>query len=293
MIDPGLPDFRSRKPEGLLFLDETGTPDYLRPKRLADYEAAVAAGLKAPFPILFGLAGVLFRRQDYVAFDREFRQLKRQHLGADVPMHEYDLRTRKRPPFDMLDRPRWLALYSDLADLFNAHRFGIVVVAIHKPEMQYEYQAPLKPYHAYHYAMENIVERAAMECKNYAATWRLVAEDREEGLNKQLGREMVRLQADGCGKGINKPRSNVTAAEVQHKFDPAIWFRKKTDNDSGLQVADLAVGPLVRYIFGADAGERRSVRDIVLPKLVCARDGCVRGFGAKCYPRFPKACRLQ
>ena len=284
--------YAPRLTEGLIFLDETGTPEYLRARKLAQYDAAIATGKKAPFPVLFGVAGVLFRRSDYGRFDRDFRKLKVAHLGVDVPMHEYDLRNRKVAPFNTIDGPRWAALRTDLENLFDAYDFGIVVVGIHKPDMQREYIAPNDPYPGYHYAMENIVERAAMESKNYARDWRLIAEDRESGLNKDLSREMLRLQWEGCGRGINNPRSNVTAAEVRQKFDPTIYFRKKSDNDSGLQVADLAVGPIVRHLFGYDAGERRSVRDVALRKLCRFRDGRILGFGAKCFPRVPTGCPI-
>ncbi len=205
-------------------------------------------------------------------------------------MHEYDLRMRKNPPFDRLrDVRAWAAFRDDLASLFNAYDFGIIVCAIHKPDMQTEYEAPFQ---AYDYSLENIVERTAMESKNYAWTWRFVAEDREAGLNKELRNEMLRLQWYGCGKGIANPHSVVTADEVRRKIHSEISFRKKIENDSGLQVADLAVGPLVRHMYGLDGGERRSLTDIVREKVVRARDGKIRGFGAKCYPRFPAGCPL-
>lgn len=162
-------------------------------------------------------------------------------------------------------------------------------MAFHKPDMQKEY---LTPFHPYHYALENIVERTAMESKYFGATWRIIAEDRAAGLNAELQGEMLRLQFYGCGSGIASPRSNVNADEVRQKFDPNIVFRTKKDNDSGLQLADLAVGPIIRHIYGMDGRETRTVKDIIMPKLCAARDGNVRGFGVKCFPKFPPGCRL-
>jgi hypothetical protein len=291
MVAAAPPPFPARDTEGLVFLDETGTPDYLNPTKLTDYHTTVAAGRKASYPILFGLAGVLFRRSDYFnGFDDDFRALKVRHLGADVPMHEYDLRRLKEPPFDALRDPAaWTAFRGDLARLFAAHDFGIIACGIHKPDMQGVYPAP---FHPYNYSLENIVERAAMESKNYARTWRVVAEDREKGLNDELSREMLRLQLYGCGSGIANPHSNVDADEVRRKFALEIRYRKKSENDSGLQVADLAVGPIIRRMYGLDTGEKRTLLDIVLPKVCRARDGKLRGFGLKAYPWYPPACPL-
>ena len=75
-------------------------------------------------------------------------------------MHEYDLRGRRKPPFDVLrDETKWAKFRNDLAVLFNAYDFGIVVCAIHKPDMQAEYTTP---FHPYNYSLENIIERTAM-----------------------------------------------------------------------------------------------------------------------------------
>jgi hypothetical protein len=60
-----------------------------------------------------------------------------------------------------------------------------------------------------------------------------------------------------------------------------------------LQIADLAVGPMIRHMFGLDLSERQTFRDIIIPKLCRgARTGTIRGFGLKCFPRFPGVCPL-
>ncbi len=281
--------FAPRATEALVFLDETGDPNYLRPRKLEDYRRTA----RADYPILFGVAGVLFSRKEYFErFDPAFRRLKIAHFGADIPMHEYDLR-KKNAPFDVLRDPtRWQRFHDELAEVCAEHQFTIIVVGIHKPEMQLQYQLHAIPFPTYHYALENIIERTAMQSKNFGYTWRVVAESRERGQNEDLQREMLRLQWEGCGRGIDRPRSNVTAEEVRRKFDPTLVFLAKHENHSGLQIADLAVGPIVRHAYGRDMGERQTFRDIVVSKLCAQRDGNVRGFGLKCYPEFPPGCPL-
>jgi len=275
--------FPVKEPDGFVFLGETGTPDYLR-RKLPEYLATMARGKKASYPVVFGVAGVLFRRADYVRFDHDFRRLKVRHLGVDVPMSDHNVRTHRTPPFDVLrDQHRFAVFYADLASLFRAYDFGIVVCAIHKPDMEQAHAAPLHPYH---YALETIVERTAMESKpyaRYARRWQVVARDRDAGVNKILRREMFRLQQDGCAAVA--PRVRVAASEVQQMFDTEVRFRANAENDTGLQVADLAVGPIVRFIYGLH--EWRTLRLIVLPKVVRARNGKMPGFGLHCYPRFP------
>jgi Protein of unknown function (DUF3800) len=275
-----------RKSECLIFLDESGTPNYLDPN---EYSAWVRTG-KANFPIRFGLGAVLVRRDRYFRdLDPAFRALKVKHFGSDLPMHEYDLKQRNKP-FDVLrSLPQWQAFASDIDALFRTQLFSLLVVAVHKPEMQTKY---LRPYHPYHYALEIIVERTAMESKNFGWSWRIVAEDREKGLNGALQNEMLRLQLEGCGSAIEREKILVDAAEVRRKFHPEIEFRQKKDNDTGLQLADLTVGPVLRHIYGLDGSERRTLRGSIIPKLCRAKDGKLIGFGVKCFPEEPAGCPL-
>ncbi len=275
--------------DAILFLDETGTGNYFDPADLVLCDAAIAAGRNPPFTIAFGLSGVLFRRADYVAFDADFKTLKQRHLGTSVvAIHEFDLRDLKKAPFNILRDPlRWTAFRNDLSALLNRYDFRVIIVAFHKLDMQRQYP---NPFHPYYYGLEVILERVVMERRHFGATWRIIAEDRATGLNDDLNRELLRLQLQGCGSGILNPRNNVSAAELRATFDPMIVFLKKTDNDSGLQVADLAAGPITRHVYGLDARETRTVKDIVLPKLCAARNGNVRGFGIKCFPVYPPGC---
>jgi hypothetical protein len=183
----------------------------------------------------------------------------------------------------------WNAFHDDLRDTFGRHRFRIIVVVVCKPEMQMIYSTP---FHPYHYALENIIERTAMESKRFGQTWRVVAEDREKGMNGDLQTEHLRLQFSGCGSGIVQPLSNVNAEEIRRKFDPVIVFRKKPDNDTGIQVADLAAGPITRHVLGLDHHEARTIRDVIIPKLCARRPGRARGFGIKCFPDYPSGCPI-
>ncbi len=271
------------KTDGLLFLDETGTGNYYDAAQRAILDAALAAGRKPPFPFLFGLAGALFRRSDYVRFHREFRSLKQRHFASDLPLHEYDLRRLRTSDFKPLANPaNWTAFRDDLQGLVSATPFKIFIATFHKPAMQDNYKTP---FHPYKYALEVILERVIFERRWYGRTCRIIAENRQAGLNNELCSELLRLQYAGGGSGIVNSSNTVSADELRATFDPQITFRLKRDNDSGLQIADLAAGPLTRHIYGLDVGEPRSVRDIVEAKLCVGRSGRIMGCGVMCFPQ--------
>lgn len=282
------PAFPPRQPESVLFLDETGTGHYPGPQKLAIYHAAVALGNKPPFSITFGLAGILFRRDAYLAFVPEFQAFKRKHFGTDAfSLHEFDLQKLKKDPYRMLRDPgRWRAFDADLRALLLAHQFKIVVVTVNKIEMQAQY---LTPNHPYRYSLHVILERVINE--HMPSPCLIVAEDRATGMNAELSSELLRLQLYGGGCDIPNSGNTVSAEELRNMFDPNIWFRTKTDNVVGLQVADLAAGPVTRHIYGFDVRETRSVLPAIAPRIrVCPWNGRVRGWGIKCLPEYPANC---
>lgn len=276
---------RPKHTDALLFLDETGTGSYLKPRVLEAQKALVSAGKRPTTSTIFGLGGVLIRRADYVVFQRSMAALRRKHFGrSDFLLHEYHLRSMDIEPFDKLrDEALWLRFYADLGALIAATDMRVIVATVDKIAMPERYP---EPYHAYQYSFHVILERVINE-KSFGTTCRVVAENRQAGLNNELRNEMLHLQFNG-GSVDGEP--TVSAEEVQAKFDPAIVFRTKSDLDAGLEIADLAAGPVTRWLHDLKMSPTRNVLPIIQPKLRRSASGRIRGYGAICLPWFPVGC---
>lgn len=288
---PDLEKVFPRNTDAILFLDETGTTNYFKPKMLADCRNAIAAGQKPPVSTIFGIGGVLFKRDAYSKFSRDLHELKLSYFGrSDFALHEFDIRKMKQAPFEML-KPEgvWKSFRADLDAIVGASDCRIIVATLDKVAMS-EYPTPFLPYR---YCLHVILERVINDRKNWGKTCRIVAENRDKGQNDDLTQELLRLQFEGGGSDVGNFGNTVSATEVRNTFDPVIVFRTKVDNDAGLQLADLAAGPIARHIHGMDKKETRSVTSIVVPKLRRSSKGVVRGYGIKCLPtNYPSCCPL-
>lgn len=276
---------RPKDTDALLFLDETGSGSYLKPRVLEAQKALVSAGRRPTVSTIFGLGGVLIRRADYAVFRRSMVALRRRHFGrADFLLHEYHLRSMDVPPFDTLrNEPTWQAFYAELNALIAATDMRIIVATVDKIAMQTKYP---EPYNVYQYSLHVILERVINE-KSFGKTCRVIAENRQAGLNNELKAEMLDLQFNG---GSVNGEPTVTAEEVQAKFDPTIVFRTKSDLDAGLEMADLAAGPVTRWLHALKTSPTRDILPIIRPKLRQSGNGRVRGYGAICLPWFPVPC---
>lgn len=277
--------------DSLLFLDETGTGNYFKSKVFEAQQALIRQGKKPTQSTVFGLGGVLFRRTEYFgAFLPAMATLRNKHFGkADFLLHEFDLRAMSKPPFDIMrDDGRWRAFYDDLNALVKKTDFRVIVATVDKIAMAERYTPPNEPYHPYKYTLRVIIERVINE-KGFGQTCRIVAENRHHGLNRELREELLDLQFNGSSFD-GEP--TVGADEIQARIDPTIVFRAKTDTDAGLEIADLAAGPVTRWLHGLKGSNERDVLPIISPKLRRSRDGRVRGYGAVCLPEFPKGCPI-
>ena len=271
-----------RDTDALLFLDETGTSNYFKPSKLAHQKSLIAAGKKPDTSVIFGLAGVLFRRADYKRFHTSLRAVKTRRFGTSLfTLHEYDIRKMKQPPFTALkDDAVWAAFERDLSALIARTPFLVIVATLDKIAMQYRYDDPHRPYE---YCLHVILERGVNE-KAYGDTCRIIAENRQAGLNKELIAEFLRLQTEG---GTIDGSPTVAPEEFRSRFDPTIVFREKRDLDSGLEMADLAVGPVTRWLHDLNTRVNRDVLPLVRPKLRRSKSGKLRGYGIKCLPEYP------
>lgn len=263
-----------------LFLDESGTTNYLDPIAQAQAVAQVAGGTRPTVPVHFALAGVLFSSASYAQVATQLAALKTRHFDtAAFCLHEYELRSGKIAPYSLL-RPQaaWDAFITDLTAFAAHNNFKIIVVMVDKVAMadQYAY-----PEHPYKYCLHVLLERVVYELPT-GVTCKLTAEDRDVGMNSELSQELLRLQLQGGGFS----QRTVSAEDFRKTFDPVIAFRKKMNCDPGLEIADLAVGPILRHFCGLERGTRL-VAPALIPRIRAKFNGQKKGWGLVFLPRAP------
>ena len=77
--------------------------------------------------------------------------------------------------------------------------------------------------------------------------------------------------------------SQIDAARFQRLFDTNASLRRKTDNEIGIEIADLCAYPIACYIL--NNSEPNQAFDVIKPKIRANARGEVIGYGIKVFPR--------
>lgn len=209
----------------LLYLDESG-----------DHSPFCGDG---QYPV-FVLGGVVVAGiEDDRALSEELSMLKVGLFGDDeVVLHAADI-TRNRGRFATMKDPAFRgAFYERLNRFMESGRFQVIACAIRKDE------GGPSPIHGsadlYLRALGILVGLFREEVRRSGSvqSGRIVAERRGSHLDRQLEYAWRSLNSDGMGCiGVADP-----CVELE--------LRSKAENLAGLQLADLVVGPIARYVIG-------------------------------------------
>lgn len=215
----------------VLFLDESGTHN------LAAYEPS--------YP-LFVLGGVI-TDQEYAdgTLTSLVRQFKLDLFGREeIILHTADI-TRNRGGFKQMKDPVFRRrFYDELNALMRTLHYTVVACVIKKDQYlaRYGVQA-LDPYML---SLHILVERFCYEIGDRAAGGVILAEKREIGLDQELDLAWKNLTIRGTEwvkpKDVRKRITGLTS-------------HSKSDNIAGLQLADLVVTPIGRFIQGKTINE--------------------------------------
>lgn len=149
----------------------------------------------------------------------------------------------------------------------------IVACVIKKNEHLARYGlAAIDPYML---SLRILVERFVMEVKNRGGGTRgiIIAESRDETLDNELRLAWMELRTSGTGY--------VSASEVR-RYISELYIRDKKKGFAGLQLADLIVSPIGRYVLG-----KNSKQDwhIIERKLRRGSNGRYMGYGLVIMPK--------
>ncbi len=214
----------------LLFIDESG-----------DHSLDV---IDPQYP-LFVLGGCIVESDYYesVLIPR-LNEYKYKLFGRDdFILHTADIVRRKGVFHKLTDKKFREYFYNETNNLMEELEYTIVACVIKKTEHLQKYGiAAIDPYML---SLRILVERFVMEMKQRHRNEQghIVAESRDETLNNELRLAWMDLRTRGT--------EYISASEVR-KCIPELHIRDKRTNIAGLQIADLIVSPIGRYILGKD-----------------------------------------
>jgi len=190
----------------------------------------------------FVMAAVIMLDTDYLKLDEQWKRWKADNLGSpDKFIHEPNLRRGTGPFYFNKDTTKRAMVIQSLHELITKLDFTAVACIVNRPEYvaqigvdRLDDSLPSSPYlMTLVFLMERLV--MILERQFNSARAHVVAEARGPLEDALLQYEYVRLQLDGT--------SYISASWFRQQLAPAIEFKIKKDNSTGLQLADLLARP--------------------------------------------------
>lgn len=241
----------------IMFLDESG-----------DHSLTV---IDPQYP-MFVLGGVIVD-EAYAngELERRVRQFKRDLFGRDdLILHTADI-TRNKNGFEGLKDPILRQhFYDELNQLMSDLQYTVVACAIRKDAHLSNYGfGAVDPYLL---SLDILVERFCFEIGDVADGGLIVAEKRGSTFDHGLDLAFLNLKIQGT--------SYVQAKTIGQRVQ-GLGSRSKADNIAGLQLADLVVSPIGRFVLGKPTKEDWSIVESKFRR----RNGSYRGAGLIVLPR--------
>ncbi len=241
-----------------LFIDESGDPSL--------------SSINADFPI-FVLLGCLFEDSAYQDVCLKIKELKKEFFGSEhAILHSRDIRKCEGVFVKLFDLDLKAKFYTRLNSILEESRHTVISVGIKKQEFIEKYGKIADD--PYELSLSFLLERAVMETDNgIDSSMCIVIESRGRVEDDILQKRYNRL--------LDKGSSHITPDRFKRRFEK-MEFRKKKENDCGLQIADLSAYPVARHIINPN--EPYPPYDIVFKKFRRGGNGTHIGYGLKIFP---------
>jgi hypothetical protein len=187
---------------------------------------------------IFALAAVCFTDEDYLIFDKRFREVKLSLFGTDsfiIHTAEITRPNRSKNPLNLkFNDPLFrYKFYTKMIELIQQTNFCIQACIVQKDRLIQQYVQPHDPYH---FSFENVLNKILRwtgrnPCKIYP-------EKRDRIQNLQLEHHYLGLKITGTK--FYKPK------EIEPLIEEFV-LKDKALNLSGNQLADLIVSPIARH----------------------------------------------
>ncbi len=223
------------------------------------------------FPV-FVLCGVLIDEIAYRDFVRSTHNIKWRFWGnRKVIFHSSDIRKCEKEFVILFDQEVKALFYEHLSNLLAEHPYTVIAAAIRKDKYIERYGKLSND--VYELALSFIIERAVFFLDGIHRpdkTLEMVIERRGKREDQSLHSHYQRLMSRGTG---------FVSRDRLIEYALGIRFKKKIQDISGLQLADLIAYPIARYVI--DPQRANPTFDIINPKIY-SRNG--QRYGLKIYP---------
>jgi hypothetical protein len=241
-----------------LFVDESGDPSL--------------SSINANFPI-FVLLGCLFEDSGYKETCVKVLELKKEFFGSEhVILHNRDIRKCEGVFVKLFDLKVKEKFSERLNSILENGKYIVIAVGIKKQEFIEKYGKIADD--PYELSLSFLLERVVMEIDNGKdSTMDIMIESRGRVEDEIIQKRYNRL--------LDKGSRHITPESFKKRCEK-MEFRKKKENDCGLQIADLCAYPVARHVINPN--EPYPAYDMVEKKFRKSKSGSFVGYGLKIFP---------
>ena len=226
------------------------------------------------FPV-FVLVGLLIEDSEYLRMCNQIEAFKKKYFNTnEVVLHNRDIRKCNGAFQILFDLNIKRKFYNDLEKILSTANYKIVASAINK-EKHIERYGKLAD-DPYEIALTFVLERVLFETDaNHGQTsLRVMIEGRGDKEDASLAKRYNEILYRGTGQ--------VTSDRLRRTYEEGLIVRKKSDNDCGLQLADLCAYPIARHVMNSN--EPNPAFDVIKSKIRSGARGFM-GYGIKIFPQ--------
>ncbi len=208
-----------------LFLDESGDHNLIK--------------IDKQYPI-FVLGGIIIDQNYLEILDNKVDEFKLKLFGTkDIILHTADI-TRNKNGFEQLKEKEFREkFYSELNLLMNELEYNIVACVIKKDDHFSKYgDSAIDPYLL---SLNVIVEKFCLYLRHHNEIGSIIAEKRDRTLDHELELSWLNLKIRGT--------KHLKGSQIEDSIE-SLRLEHKHLNTNALQIADLIVSPIGRYVLG-------------------------------------------
>ena len=225
------------------------------------------------FPI-FALLGMIIDEESYKKLCNEINKFKLKYFkSTDVILHNRDIRKCEGAFSVLFDLKVKESFYNDLNSIISNSKFMLVSSAILKQKHIEQYGKLADD--PYEIALTFVLERVLFEFDSRRTN------EKADVIIEARGKREDQILAQRYNELLYKGSSQVLSTRFISKYNQEILFKKKSENDIGLQIADLCAYPIARHVLFPK--EPYPAFNIVEPKMRRGRKG-IDGYGLKVFP---------
>lgn len=194
------------------------------------------------YPV-FVLGGVIVDRA-YArnVIEPRVREFKLRFFGSEeVILHTVDMRNNAGDFAFLTDAVRRAEFYTELNRMLQELEYKVIAAVIKKEDLVKQYRVNASD--PYMYALEMLVERFCWELGDVLDSGFICAEKRGQTLDLELMAAWEALRTSGVGTWYASSR------RIEDRI-VGLDLRDKKPNLAGMQLADLVITPIGRYVLG-------------------------------------------